>query len=104
KRPKHGPPQNNSGQDDPWAEAVSHPSARNFKHSISNREDSDDPTPLLRTNTQIFLDTRASNRDANAVEIGDDRQEKQECPHSVRSEEHTSELQSPDHLVCRLRL
>src|SRR5258708_28857385 len=24
--------------------------------------------------------------------------------HNVRSEEHTSELQSPDHLVCRLLL
>src|SRR5258708_37296711 len=26
------------------------------------------------------------------------------CSHLVRSEEHTSELQSPDHLVCRLLL
>src|SRR5258708_14856683 len=26
------------------------------------------------------------------------------CGHSSRSEEHTSELQSPDHLVCRLLL
>src|SRR5258708_10434281 len=26
------------------------------------------------------------------------------CPPDVRSEEHTSELQSPDHLVCRLLL
>src|SRR5258708_15097750 len=25
-------------------------------------------------------------------------------PHGTRSEEHTSELQSPDHLVCRLLL
>src|SRR6476660_10481035 len=25
-------------------------------------------------------------------------------PHTGRSEEHTSELQSPDHLVCRLLL
>src|SRR5258708_10314280 len=25
-------------------------------------------------------------------------------PHAIRSEEHTSELQSPDHLVCRLLL
>src|SRR5207244_11426310 len=25
-------------------------------------------------------------------------------PHRARSEEHTSELQSPDHLVCRLLL
>src|SRR5207244_13570151 len=28
----------------------------------------------------------------------------QRPPHSYRSEEHTSELQSPDHLVCRLLL
>src|SRR5258708_23406936 len=27
-----------------------------------------------------------------------------ELAHSLRSEEHTSELQSPDHLVCRLLL
>src|SRR5207244_13082534 len=26
------------------------------------------------------------------------------CSHILRSEEHTSELQSPDHLVCRLLL
>src|SRR5258708_26901774 len=26
------------------------------------------------------------------------------APHGSRSEEHTSELQSPDHLVCRLLL
>src|SRR5260364_114160 len=26
------------------------------------------------------------------------------CAHANRSEEHTSELQSPDHLVCRLLL
>src|SRR5258708_13353974 len=26
------------------------------------------------------------------------------CKHTFRSEEHTSELQSPDHLVCRLLL
>src|SRR5258708_13719774 len=26
------------------------------------------------------------------------------CRHDFRSEEHTSELQSPDHLVCRLLL
>src|SRR5438552_18533720 len=27
-----------------------------------------------------------------------------DCPEQQRSEEHTSELQSPDHLVCRLLL
>src|SRR5258708_16544388 len=28
----------------------------------------------------------------------------EDCPQGIRSEEHTSELQSPDHLVCRLLL
>src|SRR5947208_4708143 len=31
------------------------------------------------------------------------RSDRRECP-PARSEEHTSELQSPDHLVCRLLL
>ena len=97
KRRKHRPPQNNSGQDDPWAEAVGHPSAWNFKHGISDRKDSDDPTPLLRSNTQIFLNARASNRDANAVEICDNRQEKQERPHSVS----VSHGPPPSYLVAK---
>src|SRR5258708_9895781 len=33
-----------------------------------------------------------------------DRQSFSSCEVSLRSEEHTSELQSPDHLVCRLLL
>src|SRR5947208_10432296 len=32
------------------------------------------------------------------------RQDQQVEAHGFRSEEHTSELQSPDHLVCRLLL
>src|SRR5258708_31104785 len=32
------------------------------------------------------------------------RGEQLQIPRPVRSEEHTSELQSPDHLVCRLLL
>src|SRR5258708_25350330 len=33
-----------------------------------------------------------------------DREIPRDCDHCGRSEEHTSELQSPDHLVCRLLL
>src|SRR5258708_21567260 len=36
-------------------------------------------------------------------QVADARRERLEEP-DVRSEEHTSELQSPDHLVCRLLL
>src|SRR5258708_18341419 len=35
---------------------------------------------------------------------GLDRPSNRQCPQDSRSEEHTSELQSPDHLVCRLLL
>src|SRR5258708_1706531 len=40
---------------------------------------------------------------ALTCEFRQDRKESS-CPCSNRSEEHTSELQSPDHLVCRLLL
>src|SRR5207244_11803953 len=36
----------------------------------------------------------------HAIRAGEHRQR----PREIRSEEHTSELQSPDHLVCRLLL
>src|SRR5947208_10796840 len=40
-----------------------------------------------------------------AVMVGEAEHRHVVCPHHLlRSEEHTSELQSPDHLVCRLLL
>src|SRR5258708_13459641 len=38
------------------------------------------------------------------VDIFDGEKMSTKCTTSTRSEEHTSELQSPDHLVCRLLL
>jgi hypothetical protein len=82
-RCEHRPPQNNSGQNEPWAEAVGHPSAWNFKHAVCHRERTNDSAPFLGTNVQIFLDTRPSNRNADAVEEGNDRKKKQERPDFV---------------------
>src|SRR5258708_30927431 len=55
-------------------------------------------TTLFRSTSNSVAFSASS---TNAVAIADER-----CcdRHSVRSEEHTSELQSPDHLVCRLLL
>src|SRR5258708_12934692 len=36
--------------------------------------------------------------------LGPRRSDQRHQPGDIRSEEHTSELQSPDHLVCRLLL
>src|SRR5262249_29611665 len=83
KRCKRRPPENNPGQDDPRAEAVSHPSTRDFKGSVRNGEDADDPAPLLRADTKVFLNTRASNGDADAVEISDRRQNEQKGANPV---------------------
>src|SRR5258708_29827640 len=44
---------------------------------------------------------RAAPRDRR---LGDQLRAARDRPQHLRSEEHTSELQSPDHLVCRLLL
>src|SRR5258708_17850081 len=53
-------------------------------------------------------ETRSSNptrsTPARYALIGSTRRGLQSIKRGVRSEEHTSELQSPDHLVCRLLL
>src|SRR5207244_13021554 len=51
--------------------------------------------PALRGQLVINLFMEASTRTRVSFEIAEKR---------LRSEEHTSELQSPDHIVCRLLL
>src|SRR5258708_15643093 len=43
-------------------------------------------------------------RDGDGFRVATARDEAYACVIGMRSEEHTSELQSPDHLVCRLLL
>src|SRR5438552_12825233 len=76
------------------------------------------PTPSIYTfpYTTLFRsrehpDTRPDFPDARALRTGDDPDgggrglvPSGSSPVRRRSEEHTSELQSPDHLVCRLLL
>src|SRR5258708_31665643 len=52
-----------------------------------------------RSSTRIRIPTRRGPRTATSRP-----REGWACPSRPRSEEHTSELQSPDHLVCRLLL
>src|SRR5258708_15765508 len=71
-------------------------------------------TTLFRSQKKKVLDDacRAIGRDPSSIRhsvmanfiIGRDRAEVRERALQMRSEEHTSELQSPDHLVCRLLL
>src|SRR5258708_28099898 len=56
--------------------------------------------PRAQNLLQILLDRIARLRDARS----DSAQRCRRIVADFRSEEHTSELQSPDHLVCRLLL
>src|SRR5258708_15322728 len=59
------------------------------------------PEPLLRSTTDRPLDNPIERRGVGEdVTVG----RRHERRAHVRSEEHTSELQSPDHIVCRLLL
>src|SRR3990170_2789924 len=58
------------------------------------------PTPTLFPYTTLFRSAAESRRWTAA----ESRSARRGEPIGPRSEEHTSELQSPDHLVCRLLL
>src|SRR5258708_11129592 len=64
-------------------------------------------TTLFRSHTIHFsanpMSPRIQNRGTNSLDIGSRPHFRKRAPR-LRSEEHTSELQSPDHLVCRLLL
>src|SRR5947208_9410596 len=61
------------------------------------------PRSTLFPYTTLF---RSAERPASSIELPAQPRLEPLEPHSAksRSEEHTSELQSPDHLVCRLLL
>src|SRR5947208_6605121 len=72
-------------------------------------------TTLFRSLSQAIYEARRAALDELVANMLIDREAKlreldrsalveQEVISKVRSEEHTSELQSPDHLVCRLLL
>src|SRR5258708_11660396 len=64
-------------------------------------------TTLFRSPRPDFLDSRRRSAYGRLRKVPRDRAGCGDCPGfpgQSRSEEHTSELQSPDHLVCRLLL
>src|SRR5438552_9193039 len=61
------------------------------------------PRSTLFPYTTLFRSAKANLRQGQCV-IGRDLKDRAPGGRARRSEEHTSELQSPDHLVCRLLL
>src|SRR5207244_13392882 len=87
---------------------------RSQLHSFPTRRSSDLQAELIEPlGDVVYQYQRKGRRIAKQVRFflfryvsgsTDDHVAEQEEPHLLRSEEHTSELQSPDHLVCRLLL
>jgi len=59
---------------------------------------------LKERRIDLVIEGRASPDEASLAPKADIRSVAIASDHTGRSEEHTSELQSPDHLVCRLLL
>src|SRR5258708_27109073 len=62
------------------------------------------PRSTLFPYTTLFRSAVRLIREQRSVGVHDRRRRRRPLGRAVRSEEHTSELQSPDHLVCRLLL
>ena len=77
------PPEHDAGQNVPRAVFVAPHAGRNFKGRVGDGERTDDPSPLLGAETQIVLHPLAGDADADAVEVGDDRQQEQQSQDSV---------------------
>src|SRR5258708_38347112 len=64
-----------------------------------------DALPISQTGRLGFVECKIGcERNARRFERATRRADAQLAERKFRSEEHTSELQSPDHLVCRLLL
>ena len=83
KRGERRPPDNNSSEHFARTDTVSQRAGRYLEERIRERERAHHPAPHLRGNVQVFLHARASHRDANPVEIGDDREQKQHAEDTV---------------------
>src|SRR5438552_12225668 len=67
------------------------------------------PSPQVSDSNQSGPERRVDQqqerkREPSALETQSEKGRQHYCWRTARSEEHTSELQSPDHLVCRLLL
>src|SRR5258708_26108989 len=60
-------------------------------------------TTLFRSDDIEIDETIEDDDDDDSTVIADEEEDDEDVT-DIRSEEHTSELQSPDHLVCRLLL
>ena len=72
------PPQHDARQHAAGTDHVDEPSRRDFEHRVGERERAQHLTHLDRREMQIVADERRGRRDADAIEIGDDGEEKGE--------------------------
>src|SRR5438552_8701038 len=70
-------------------------------HSFPTRRSSDLELWSILNQPPVVIDTTGDNNGLSLVVVAEHAEGLQRVP---RSEEHRSELQSPDHLVCRLLL
>ncbi len=89
------PPDDDPRQNAAWADAIAQRSARDFEGAVRQKEDAGNPAPRLGTDVQSVLHARAGDGDADAVQVGDDGEQRQHAEHPVLIFHATSSAPQP---------
>jgi len=76
-RREGGPPQHDSGQHPPRADPVGQGAGRNLEQAVGKEERAGHPSPLFGGDVQAFLDAGPGDRKRDAIDVGDDREQRQ---------------------------
>ena len=77
-----GPPQHDARQDAPRTDDVAEPSRGDLEQRIRQGERAEDDAHLEHAEVQVVDDVRRRGGDTDAIEVGDDREEKREAEHA----------------------
>ncbi len=77
------PPDHDPRQDAARADAIAQRAGGDFEGAIGQKEDAGDPAPRFGADVQGVLHARAGNGDADAVQVGDDGEQRQHAEHPV---------------------
>ena len=82
-RSEDRPPEHDAREHAASANAIAQRAAWNLKDGVGKDEDSGDPAPGIGPEAERLLHARAGDRDADAVEVGDDQQQAQHAKNTI---------------------
>jgi hypothetical protein len=85
-----GPPGDDTREDATRSDTIAQCAGGYFEYAVGKIEDAGDPAPGFGADLQIVLHARPGDGDADTIQIGDDREQRQHAEHSVLILDETS--------------